>query len=196
TALEKVSKTNEAINTLPSNYKIQVNPREINLFYLNKNLRGRILETDDLFGVLDTDIRWTKDELLAEVNEYPERFSPNVILRPLYQEIILPNLCYIGGGGELAYWLQLKSNFEAQKVTFPILLLRNSVLLITEKQKEKLNKLKVSVADLFLNQNDLMTKVTKSISDINIDFTPQKEHLKKQFEELYTLAELTDKSFK
>ncbi|RXJ49511.1 bacillithiol biosynthesis cysteine-adding enzyme BshC [Gelidibacter gilvus] len=196
TAFENVSKTNEAINTLPSNYKIQVNPREINLFYLNKNLRERILETDGVFGVLDTDIRWTKDELLAEVNEHPERFSPNVILRPMYQEIILPNLCYIGGGGELAYWLQLKSNFEAQDVTFPILLLRNSVLLITERQKEKLNKLNVSVADLFLNQNDLMTKVTKSISDINIDFTPQKEHLKKQFEDLYTLAEQTDKSFK
>src|SRR5690606_26448320 len=109
TAFEKVSKTNETINTLASNYKLQVNPREINLIYLNKNLRGRIIETDDLFGVLDTDIRWTKDELLAEVKEYPERFSPNVILRPMYQEIILPNLCYIGGGGELAYWLQLKS---------------------------------------------------------------------------------------
>ncbi|HUH29513.1 bacillithiol biosynthesis cysteine-adding enzyme BshC [Gelidibacter sp.] len=196
TAFEKVSATNEAINKLPSNYKIQVNPREINLFYLNTNLRGRILETEGVFGVLDTDIRWTKDELLAEVNEHPERFSPNVILRPMYQEIILPNLCYIGGGGELAYWLQLKSNFEAQDVTFPILLLRNSVLLITEKQKERLSKLKVSVADLFLSQDDLMTKVTKSISDINIDFTPQKEHLKKQFEDLYALAEQTDKSFK
>lgn len=196
TAFQKVSKTNEAINDLPSNYKIQVNPREINLFYLHKNLRERILETDGVFGVLDTDIRWTKEELLAEVNAHPERFSPNVILRPMYQEIILPNLCYIGGGGELAYWLQLKSNFEAQDVTFPMLLLRNSVLLITEKQKEKLSKLKVSVADLFMNQNDLMTKVTKSISDIKIDFTPQKEFLKQQFEDLYTLAEQTDKSFK
>ncbi|MBA6152937.1 bacillithiol biosynthesis cysteine-adding enzyme BshC [Gelidibacter maritimus] len=195
TAYEKVTKTNEEINKLPSNYKIQVNPREINLFYLNKDIRERILETDGVFGVLDTDIRWTKDELLAEVNAHPERFSPNVILRPMYQEIILPNLCYIGGGGELAYWLQLKSNFEAQDVTFPILLLRNSVLLITEKQTDKLNKLNIPVTDLFLNQNDLMTKVTKSISDINIDFTPQKEQLQKQFEYLYQLAGQTDKSF-
>lgn len=196
TAFEKVSKTNEQINALPSNYKIQVNPREINLFYLNKNLRERILENEGVYSVLDTDIRWTKDELLAEVNEHPERFSPNVILRPMYQEIVLPNLCYIGGGGELAYWLQLKSNFEAQEVTFPMLLLRNSVLLVTEKQKEKLSKLNVSFADLFLNQNDLMSKVTKSISDIKIDFTPQKEHLQKQFEDLYDLAEQTDKSFR
>ena len=65
----------------------------------------------------------------------PEKFSPNVILRPLYQEVILPNLCYIGGGGEIAYWLELKSNFESNKIIFPILLLRNSVLLTTDKQK-------------------------------------------------------------
>jgi uncharacterized protein YllA (UPF0747 family) len=54
----------------------------------------------------------------------------------------------------------------------------------------------ISVADLFLDQNDLMTKVTKDVSKIDIDFTPQKEHLKKQFEDLYTLADQTDKSFK
>lgn len=196
TAFEKVSKTNEKINALPPNYKIQVNPREINLFYIIKNLRGRILETDGVFGVLDTDIRWTKDELLAEVREHPERFSPNVILRPMYQEIILPNLCYIGGGGELAYWLQLKSNFEAQHVTFPMLLLRNSVLIITEKQKEKLEKMNLSIADLFLDQDDLMTKVTKSTSEIKIDFSLQKEQLHDQFEDLYELANQTDKSFR
>ncbi len=196
TAFEKISKTNELINQLPSNYKIQVNPREINLFYIKENIRDRILETDGVFGVLDTDIRWNKEELLVEVKEHPERFSPNVILRPMYQEIILPNLCYIGGGGELAYWLQLKSNFESQNVTFPILLLRNSVLLITEKQKEKLKDLNVSVADLFLNQDDLITKVTKSISEVDLDFSPQKQHLKKQFEDLYELANQTDKSFR
>lgn len=195
TAFSKVSETNQQLSE-NSNYKIQVHPREINLFYIKDGLRERILESDGTFGVLDTDIRWSNDEIVKELHEFPERFSPNVITRPLYQEVILPNLCYIGGGGELAYWLQLKSSFEAQQVTFPILLLRNSVLLITDKQKEKLQKLNLSVADLFLHQDDLMTKVTKEISDISIDFTPQKEHLKKQFENLYRLAEQTDASFK
>lgn len=196
TSFEKVSDTIDQLDELKANYKIQVHPRDINLFYIKEGLRERILETDGVFGVLETDNRWTKDELVSEINKYPERFSPNVIMRPLYQEVILPNLCYIGGGGELAYWLQLKSNFEAQNVTFPMLLLRNSVLLITDRQKKKLQKMNVSVEDLFLNQDDLMTKVTKQISEVDIDFTPQKEHLKKQFQALYELAEQTDTSFK
>ncbi|MCB0446601.1 MAG: bacillithiol biosynthesis cysteine-adding enzyme BshC [Gelidibacter sp.] len=196
-SFKKVSATNRQINESSSqDYKIQVTPREINLFYIHDGLRERLVFENDVFKVLNTDITWNKNELLKEVSGFPERFSPNVIMRPLYQEVILPNLCYIGGGGELAYWLQLKSNFEAQKVVFPMLLLRNSVLLITTKQKEKLQKLNVSLKDLFLSQHDLMTKVTKELSKIDIDFTPQKEHLKKQFEDLYTLAEQTDKSFK
>jgi len=196
TSFKLVTETNRQLNSLAANYKIQVNPREINLFYLIENMRERIVEQDGKYGVIGTKMSWNKAELLKELQDFPERFSPNVILRPLYQEVILPNLCYIGGGGELAYWLQLKSNFEANNVTFPVLLLRNSVLLITEKQKEKLHKLNLSFQDLFLKQEDLITKITKLNSEIEIDFTPQINHLKKQFENLYKLAELTDQSFK
>jgi bacillithiol biosynthesis cysteine-adding enzyme BshC len=191
-----VSETNQKLNSLTSNYKIQVNPREINLFYLTDKLRERIVEIDGIYSVYGTKFSWSKNELIKELNEFPERFSPNVILRPLYEEVVLPNLCYIGGGGELAYWLQLKSNFEANKVTFPILLLRNSAVLVNEKQLEKLQKLNLSVNDLFLKQDDLITKITKQVSEIEIDFTAQKDHLKQQFKDLYKLAELTDKSFK
>ena len=102
---------------------VQVNPREINLFYIKDGLRERIVENDGVFSVLNSDFRWNKTELLKHLETQPEYFSPNVIMRPLYQEVILPNLCYIGGGGEMIYWLQLKSNFEIQNVTFPILLL-------------------------------------------------------------------------
>ena len=196
TSFKLVSETNQRINKLThQQYKIQVNPREINLFYLTENLRERIVEEEGTYSVFGTKISWNKEALLKELHEFPERFSPNVIMRPLYQEVVLPNLCYIGGGGELAYWLQLKSNFEANKVAFPILLLRNSVLLVNSKQMERLNKLNLSVQDLFLKQEDLITKVTKQVSEIEIDFTPQKNHLKQQFEDLYKLAELTDKSF-
>jgi len=196
TSFTKVSEVNTQLSDLDDNYKIQVNPREINLFYITDDLRERIIEKDDVYFVNNTNISWSKSELLKEVNDFPERFSPNVIMRPLYQEVVLPNLCYIGGGGELAYWLQLKSYFESQKQVFPMLLLRNSAVLITEKQKEKLDKLNVEVSDLFLSQDALKTKITKQISDIEIDFSSQKTHLKQQFKHLYDLAEKTDGSFK
>ncbi len=113
----------------------------------------------------------------------------------MYQEVILPNLCYIGGGGEIAYWLELKSNFEANNVTFPILLVRNSALLVTEKQISKLDKLNVSWEELFLNQKSLSDKKTREFSKFTIDFSVQKAVLEKQFEQLHQIALQTDKSF-
>ena len=174
---------------------MQVNPREINLFYLKEGLRERIVHDKAVFKVLNTEIIWSEAALLKELEQHPERFSPNVIMRPLYQEVILPNLCYIGGGGELAYWLQLKDFFEHVKVPYPILLLRNSVLIQTEKQKEKLEKLNVTTEALFQDQEELISAKVEELSEIDIDFSPQKEYLKEQFKDLYKLAELTDKSF-
>ncbi|MBO3116737.1 bacillithiol biosynthesis cysteine-adding enzyme BshC [Winogradskyella sp. DF17] len=192
-AFNKVSETNSHLEQL--GLKIQVNPREINLFYLTEGLRGRIIFNDGRFSVADSEISWNKVELKQELYEHPERFSPNVIIRPLYQEVLLPNLCYIGGGGEMIYWLQLKSSFEAQKVTFPILLLRNSALIKSKKQAVKLEKLDISNADLFLKRNTFINKHVRKISNIDIDFSEQISHLEKQFQNLHRLAEQTDKSF-
>ena len=65
-----------------------------------------------------------------DVKSSPEKFSPNVLYRPIFQEYILPNICYIGGPAEVAYWLQLKSVFESLNIAFPIILNRNSALLL------------------------------------------------------------------
>jgi len=116
-------------------------------------------------------------------------------MRPLYEEVVLPNLCYIGGGGELAYWLELKSYFDTEKVPFPILLLRNSALIVSKTQNQKLTKLNISLAEIFLKQQDLINKKIKEVSDVKIDFSEQRQFLEKQFIELEELAKLTDKSF-
>lgn len=195
TSFKQVTASVEKLNELPENYGVQVNPREINYFYVLDGIRERIIGKKGIFYVNDTKLSFTKREILAELEQHPERFSPNVVCRPLYQEVILPNLCYIGGGGEIAYWLELKAYFDALEVSFPILLLRNSVLLVTEKQKEKVEKLDLTIADLFLNQNTFINKKIRAISNIDIDFSPQKTHLEEQFQYLYTLAEQTDKSF-
>ena len=186
-----VSKT---INQL-KNYTIQVNPREINLFYIEDHLRERIILENNIYKINNTEIQFSEVEILELLQNSPEKFSPNVILRPLYQEVILPNLAYIGGGGEIAYWLELKNNFNSQKVTFPILMLRNSFVVATEKQIEKIDKLHLSWSELFLPQQELVHQKTKEISIFKIDFSEQKETLKQQFSELLKIAAQTDKSF-
>ncbi|WP_298544131.1 bacillithiol biosynthesis cysteine-adding enzyme BshC [uncultured Aquimarina sp.] len=176
-------------------YKVQVNPREINLFYLSEGLRERIIEKEGSYFVNDTEISWSKSELIKHVYDVPERFSPNVMMRPLYQEVILPNLCYIGGGGELAYWLELKDYFEAVQIPFPMLLLRNSVLIQTEKQADKIKKLAITDTELFLKQHELINRKVRQISNIDINFDPQRKVLKEQFEGMYELAKQTDVTF-
>lgn len=194
--LEQTSfkKVNETLPLLKE-YNVQVNPREINLFYIQDNLRERIVFENGNYKINNTQLSFSESEILTELKNNPKNFSPNVILRPLYQEGILPNLCYIGGGGELAYWLELKSNFEAKNITFPILLLRNSVLVATKKQVEKMEKLGLNWSDIFQNQQTLVNEKTKEFSDFTIDFSEQKAFLKNQFEALYTIANKTDKSF-
>lgn len=194
-SFQKVSESVEALSSVSDAYGIQVNPREINYFYLTEGLRERIVEQEGRYYVNDTKIEFSKEELLTELQNHPERFSPNVIARPLYQEVILPNLCYIGGGGEIAYWLELKAMFEAMEVPFPVLLLRNSVLAMTQKQAGKLERMDISMEAIFLKQNSLINKKIRSISNIEIDFSPQKKHLEEQFKALYELAEQTDSSF-
>lgn len=193
TAFQKVGVSAEKLNEL--GYKIQVNPRKINLFYLNKNIRERIVKEGNQYFIHNTEIQFSEKEILEELEKYPERFSPNAIMRPLFQEVVLPNLCYVGGSGELAYWLELKNYFDTVEVVFPSLLMRNSALLLSEKQAEKRQKLNLSNGDLFLKQKDLIVKQTKRISDIPIDFSPQKGYLQKQFMDLYDLAKKTDPSF-
>ena len=186
-------KTIENLNK--KNYKPQINPRKINLFYLSKNSRNRIINHEDGFSTDDKKFTWTKDEIINEVNTCPENFSPNVLLRPLYQESILPNLCYIGGGSEISYWLELKKCFDELDLCFPILLNRNSVLLVKKKQFEKLSKVNTSINELFLNQNNLIASKAKSLASEKFDFDEQKLFLTKQFNSLREVSKLTDISF-
>ena len=155
-------------------YKVQANPREINLFYLKEDVRERIEVRSKKYEVLNSKLTFTKETLLDELHDHPERFSPNVILRGLYQEMILPNIAFIGGGGETAYWLQLKKLFEHFKVPFPILVLRNSFLIVEKKWQEKIAKLGFEIDDFFLTDqellNRLVAKETKNEIKLNGDF--------------------------
>ena len=129
-------------------YPVQVNPRPINLFYLDEKGRDRILRHKDGFAIMGRDLLWSQKEMEQILTAHPENFSPNVLLRPLYQESILPNLAYCGGWGELAYWMQLKGLFEEGGVHFPLLLPRMSATLFREAEAEAWGELGFALSDV------------------------------------------------
>ncbi|CAA9281903.1 MAG: Glucosaminyl-malate:cysteine ligase [uncultured Adhaeribacter sp.] len=190
TAYQLVTETNSQLAT--AGYKTQVMPREINLFYLDENLRERIVLEQDRYRVLNTDLVFSRDEILALAQTNPEKFSPNVILRPLYQEILLPNLCYIGGGAEVAYWFQLKAMFDFYRVPFPIIMLRNSALYIAKSQSARLQKLGLQPHDLFQEMPALKKQVTAAYQDAGLHLDAEKKQVEAAFAQVEKLAAAID----
>ena len=147
-------------------FSTQVHARECNFFYLTPEFRERIVkDKDGRYEVLHQNIYFTEEELKQEIDSFPERFSPNVVMRPLYQELILPNLAYIGGGAEMVYWLQLKSNFDQFKVPFPILVPRNSALITDDSVVSKIFRFDLTFSSIFketsILQNEYVKRKTK-----------------------------------
>ena len=169
TASEIVEKAAERLQG--AGYKAQANPREINLFFLLDNIRERIEKKNNQYSIINTQYSFDEPSLMNELSEHSEHFSPNVILRGLYQETILPNIAFIGGGGETAYWLQLKDLFGHYKIPFPVLILRNSFLIVEKKWQERISHLGCTIEDFFLPEqellNSLVAKESKNKTKLN-----------------------------
>lgn len=154
-------------------YDGQVTPRPINLFYIQKGRRDRIIPQNG--GFIVGNDRFTQEELYNLLDQHPERFSPNVVLRPVYQEFVLPNICYVGGGGEMSYWLQLKGVFEFLNVPYPVIQVRNSVQFIDGIALKKMKKLDLSVEELFEDIHVLKKKYVLEDESSSLDFASLEE---------------------
>jgi bacillithiol biosynthesis cysteine-adding enzyme BshC len=187
---------NEIKSSFPYPADWQANARPINLFYLKDDLRGRIEFNEQSYKVIKSSVEFNKNELLAELNINPASFSPNVILRPLFQEKILPNLVYIGGSGELAYWLQLKSIFDHYCIPFPVLMLRNSMLLLQQKQQHQLQKLALELTDIFKSADELIKIYVAGNTKHSLQLTEERQQLKVSFKQIQQRAEVVDPTLK
>ena len=163
-------------------YKVQATPRAINLFYLDEQLRERIETDADGYRVVHTDLRFTAAAMLQLLQTNPEHFSPNVILRGLYQETILPNIAFIGGGGETAYWLQLKELFDYYKVPFPVLVLRNSFLLVEDKARAQWAKTGFAMGDIFRPVPALIQELVQRDTSLPTQLNGSLEALQKLYD--------------
>ena len=160
---ECIEKTNQKL--LKEKRIPQIYSRKINVFYMREGKRERIIEDED--GIYKAgEISFSKDELITQLNKKPNLFSPNVALRPILQELLLPNLCYIGGMAELKYWAQLKSVFETCNIPFPILQLRSNLLWIDKNAHQRMIELGLTIEDLF-QQTELLQKKILAKSDTN-----------------------------
>ncbi len=177
-------------------YNSQAFARPVNIFYFYEGRRLRIERTGGLYQVLDTGKQFSEAEIMRELHEHPEKFSPNVIMRPLYQEYIFPNLAYVGGGGELAYWLERKNQFESFNIHFPMLIRRNSAMIITEGQQKAIEKLSLKLEDLFQDESALINTYLAKSANPDYSLDNYKEQIKTLFNSIEAYAQKIDQGLK
>ncbi len=189
---------NGNIEFLDKNYKAQAKPRDINFFYLSENYRERIIFNTTLqkFEVNNTSVSFSRTEMVSEIENHPERFSPNVIYRPLYQEMILPNLAFVGGAGELSYWLELKPLFDSYKVNYPMQVMRNSAAIINASVQKKLEKLNLKAEDFFGDLEQLINRYVQQNMNSDSNLTNEKKKLEELFDSILLKAEASDITLK
>jgi bacillithiol biosynthesis cysteine-adding enzyme BshC len=182
-------------NTLasfPSKYDTPAKGRLINLFYLKGNIRERIEKNDQVFKIVNTGLEFSEEEILKELHQYPEHFSPNVILRPLFQEMLLPNVVFVGGGAELGYWMELKNIFESYSIPYPLILLRNSFTIIEKSVAQKIEDLKLEPIELFQENHQMIDKMIEMQKIPGLFLASQKEELIQVYQKIEALAKASD----
>lgn len=177
-------------------YKAQVNPREINLFYLDEGRRSRIVKETGSYIVLDSVKKFSEAEILAELETNPDHFSPNVVLRPLYQEKILPNVTYIGGPGEISYWLEYKAMFGYFKVNYPLLGLRNCAMWLDEGASSRMEKLSLNTEEIFLETESLINVYFDKKFDHSFNLEEEAKQIESIFSSLALKANEVDVTLK
>ncbi|MBO0932873.1 bacillithiol biosynthesis cysteine-adding enzyme BshC [Fibrella aquatilis] len=190
-----VNATTERLNEL--GYKTPISPRDINLFYLTGSgtdgLRERIVRTDaGMYEVNGTKLRFSETEILSELASHPERFSPNVVMRPLYQEVILPNLAYIGGPSEVPYWLQLKGEFDYYGIAFPLLMPRNFALYVPKVTAQRVAKLGLDTTDMFQDVVTLKRDYVEHHTEHCLTFDEENTSVNRALETILVKAQLVD----
>lgn len=189
-----VDQTSEKLEKL--GYKNQIYAREINFFYMDQGIRERIERVGDKFHVLGTDLTFTENQMMDLIDNSPEKLSPNVVMRPLYQEYILPNLAYIGGPAEVAYWLQLKPVFDHYQTSFPMVMPRNFLMVLDKVAQRKVDTLGLNEKEIFMDYVFWKKQYVLKNSDQDISLHPEKQKLNQVFKDIAQKGVLIDPTLK
>ncbi len=182
-----------AVQDMEKDYIVQAKPRPLNLFYLKDDLRSRIEKgNNNKWNVLNSEISFSENELRKEIATHPERFSPNVLLRGLYQEMILPNLAFVGGGAEVSYWLELNSLFDYYRINYPMIVLRNSCLILDKTQSVRIQKFGFTAEELFLATDSLIKNYIRKTGSPELQLNGTRKNMDELFAVLKEKAAAVD----
>lgn len=177
-------------------YKAQIYPREINLFWLESGVRERIVSAGDGFALANGGRHWNRFEMLELLQSQPASFSPNVVLRPLFQEHVLPNVAFIGGGAEVAYWNLLPKVFEKYQVPFPVVMLRTSAMVVDKASLNRQQKLGLDTLQLFEETEQLIRNFIAAHESGLFSLETEAQQLQAIFEQLAVRVEQVDPTLK
>lgn len=154
---------------LEKHYDLQVKPKVINMFFLHNGNRLLIEPRDGgKYALRNSKRRFENEELMNLLQESPELFSPNVVLRPICQDYLLPTVAYVGGPGEISYFAQFKPVYQHYGITMPVIFPRASVTIIENKISKFMNNFNVKLEDIF-HHNFLVSKVVDKLSEVKIE---------------------------
>lgn len=177
-------------------YHAQVKVKPINLFYIENNERLLLEPADNDYRLKGRRKKFTQEDLLAQLNYAPERFSPNVLLRPICQDYLFPTAFYIGGPSEISYFAQLSPLYEIYNINQPIIYPRASATITEKGVKTILEKYNLKCINFFISKDELITNIVtqNSSMDINLLFNESLSNIEKVILLLGENLSLIDKS--
>tara|TARA_B100001027_G_C16204113_1_gene301947 strand:- start:214 stop:954 length:741 start_codon:yes stop_codon:yes gene_type:complete len=161
---------------------------------MKEGLRERIESVEDKFIVRESEISFSKEEMEKEINSNPQRFSPNVVMRCLYQQMIMPNVTYIGGPAEVVYWLSFRKFFDKYDAEFPVIVPRDSVLIISSKSSKTIAKYGLNIQDIFNGKNNIEKKSLGILLDDDKNFSSEIKKIREQFHLIASKYKSVDKT--
>lgn len=187
-------KQSAALETAGYHAQVYTNAESVPLFMMDEGRRTALVQRDGHFYLKGSEKKFQRDELLATVARCPNCFSPNVTLRPIVQDFLLPTAVYIGGPAEIAYFAQLRAVYQLLGRVEPLVVSRASFTLIEKRHAKTLSKNGLTFSDLFAGVNEVMTKIGEQGADKETaaTFDETEQQIEAQVEKLRVALEKAD----
>jgi len=178
-------------------YHAQVKVKAINLFYLDEKERLLIepTETGEL-RLKGKRKKFSFEDILNQIENTPEKFSPNVLLRPICQDFLFSTGFYIAGPGEISYFAQVNPLYEFFSIEEPFIYPRASATIVEQGVNQVLTKHNLSILEIFVEEKELIDKIVRASSELNIEqlFTSANENINNVFKDVSEKIILIDKT--